>query len=509
MIKHLTFLLLVVAAFPASAQDWELFPLGNMTYYADSLQDTVTVESYYVDSIRPGSDGDVHYFNKHLRDRIMEPCGSTVPDPFSYMDYLGPFMDSLVQRNDTVLYRSTCGTEPFIFLPQAAVGHSWTVQSDCAGNAYTDITIECIGQELRTFLGITDSVKVFSMVPSGSSPGQTPVSNFQFVLSKAHGLVEFVPFDLFLRHPSYVDFRGLKLVGYHDGTIETGFRKPGFSDLFHLHAGDALLWEFHFRSSDISVPETYTYEYDSLTYSSITPDSVSYNIVKTEYAADGAITTSAGPWARFVKTDYDNVFNALTFNYGMSSLFVGVDPFLPQFDYHALQYTGPYRTYQDPITNDTITAWSMRSPGNILDTTYCEIGQIPDINDAFDINTRVGYTYVSLGDMQINSVNTRTLIWSRINGIEQGDFIVGIHGPQITEQNGLTIRPNPAKTSINLLGLPQGASGQFTIYDGLGHEAMHGALPVAALSVEGLQPGVYMVQVRLPDRTATARFVKE
>jgi hypothetical protein len=42
-------------------------------------------------------------------------------------------MDSLLERNDTVFHFSNLSTLPFIFLPKAAVGQSWTVSPPIRG----------------------------------------------------------------------------------------------------------------------------------------------------------------------------------------------------------------------------------------------------------------------------------------------------------------------------------------------------------------------------------------
>jgi len=504
--------LALIFTLPAQAGVWDLFPLGNATYYADSAQQPVSVELYRMDSVLPGSVEDVSYFNKRARSLALGACESTLFDPFSYLTYLdqNSFNDSLISRNDTVFFNSGYGNLPFYFLPKASVGQSWTVTSDWPGNSFNQITITCTSVQQQTFLGFTDSVKVFSLVSNGSSPGQVPISNFQIRLSKAHGLLEFVPFDQFLYHPSYVDFRSLKIVGLDDGSTAVGFRMPGFSDFFHLHAGDVQMWQIYNRSADVSQPTYVAYIRDSIITSLITPDSVVYQVHRTNIDAEGNVTGSFMMHHRYIKTDYDKYFDAGTNGIGVSVSFSGSDPWFPfGFVEPLLLFIGTYEMQPLPASSDTITSWTIASPGLVLDTLGCEVGQISDIDYSFKMDTRSGYTYINTGDFQPFSIYTKTLIGSVINGVEEGDVTLSVNTLNSFNGQAFTLIPNPAKESITFQGLPSGTVVQYAIYDGLGRQAMHGALPATSLSVEGLQPGVYMVQVRLADRTEMARFVKE
>ena len=501
--------MLFVFSLTASAQDWELFPLGALTYYADSLQDTVAVESFFMDSIRPVGSMDVLYFNKRARVQMLGPCASSIQDPFSFLGPDALRQDSLIQRNDTVFYRASCGTLPFFFLPHASVGQSWNVTTNCAGNPYNTITIQCTSMEQRTFLGITDSVKIFSMVPNGASPGQTPVSDFQFVLSKAHGLVEFVPFDLFLSHPSYLDFRGLKMVGYHNGVEDAGFSRPGFTDYFHLHASDVLYWEVHERPASIQDPETYEYYKDSITSTINTADSVIYYADRTYQHWDGSITYWSGLVGRYYRDSYDVLFQAGTKDLVFMHYTVGQEQ-LPIGSFsHDVLYAQPYATYTNNGGADTITQCSFTWGGHYWDSTSCEVFQQTDTDYGYKMNTRAGYSWMSFGFLQPFQVHTNTLISSVINGVQDGDFTLGIHSPRIIERYALIIQPNPARESITFQGIAPDIKGEFTVFDGLGREVLNGSLPSASIQVQGLLPGLYVVQVRLAERTTTARFAKE
>ncbi|MFT3884612.1 MAG: hypothetical protein QM724_04025 [Flavobacteriales bacterium] len=61
-------------------------------------------------------------------------------------------MDSLLVRNDTVLFYSNYSTTPFYFLPKAAVGQDWTVVSTFSSNTYNSIRITCTSWRKRNSL---------------------------------------------------------------------------------------------------------------------------------------------------------------------------------------------------------------------------------------------------------------------------------------------------------------------------------------------------------------------
>lgn len=491
--------LALVFTIPSQAGAWDLFPLGQRSYLADSLQTPVSVEMYLVDSLLPGGQEDVSYFNMQSRMQVLGNCFSTFSDPYEYLNYLDPnsFKDSLISRNDTVFYNSGYSSLPFYFLPLASVGQSWTVTSNFSGNSYNQITITCASLEQRTFLGFTDSVKVFSLAANGSSPGQTPISNFQMVLSKSHGFVELVPFDLFLFHPSYVDFRSLKIVGLDDGTTSVGFRSPGFSDFFHLHTGDVLVWEFHERSADISYPETYSYEIDTITNSIITADSVVYYAHKTTYSPAGVVGSSTGLLFRYIRSDYDKLFNAGTNAMGLKGWYDG------------LGFTGSYETAIHPPTLDPIVSWTIAYPGIYLDTLNCEVQQVADIDYSCTLDTRVGYKYFNYGDMQSFSVHTKTLIGSVINGVPDGDFTLEVRNADQPELAAVVVYPNPVQEFLHASLPTSSGPWQYEVLDALGRTVKSGMLRGGGMDVADLMEGSYLLRLRSGEWTSTARFVKE
>jgi hypothetical protein len=497
----------------AAAQDWALFPQGMALYYADSAALPVTADLYLMDSVRTEGDQELQFFNMQAWREALGTCASTLSDPNGNLDLLDYFLhwpkDSLIVRNDTVFQYSEYGSLPFFFLPQAFVGQQWTVTSDYPGNDYGAITITCTGLEQRTFLGITDSVKVFSLTPNGSSQGQLPVDAFQMVLSKSYGLVEFVPFNLFLYHPPTMDFTSLEVIGIRQGSDTLGFRKPDFSDFFHLHAGDVMVWEFEHYPGDISQPWYHFYVRDTITSSVITPDSVQYGIDRFRIDLGLGPDTSYSLVQRGYRTEYGSILgigpNSLTPAHGTGAF---QDPYFTSGGIENWLYaTSTFRLRLDPGSQDTITALSYSLSNLLIVTENCEVNEVIDEGFAAALDTRAGFTLVDWSDVIMN-VHRWTLIGSVIDGVPDGNYTVGLAEPRI-EPSMILVRPNPAHDHIFLQLASGGNALTYEFRDAMGRFRKSGVYSAKGIPVSELPAGLYVVRASLGDRTAVARFVKQ
>ncbi len=283
------------------AQDWALFPLGQRSWFRYTAGwNGPAISMQLMDSVKQTPDGDVLYFRRSVGIPGAAGCTSEVLATDLYTDVPDPDpIDSLVIRNDTVFFHHHEVDEPFLFLPKAGIGQGWTITSSFPANTYDQITVTCAGIEEETFLGLTDSVKTFTMEANGSIAGQTPVSDFTIRLSKHHGLLQLVPFRSFLIHPGYVDFMALPLVGLEHAGGGYGFTQPGFHDYFHPEVGDILLWEEDFVPPSIEDLPWTRYRRDSITTVSITADTVQYTYDRTTLMETGALFHNSGSTTTF------------------------------------------------------------------------------------------------------------------------------------------------------------------------------------------------------------------
>ena len=490
--------LALICAFPAQAGVWDLFPLGQRSYFADLSQTPVAVDLSLMDSIRPDGADTKLYFKKKLGLEIIGECPSEL---IQQLPWLGnSFMiDSLVERDDTVIFASQFSVTPFYFLPKAAVGQSWMVTSTYSYNTYDQITITCTGIEQRTFLGVTDSVKTFALAANGTAAGQTPISEFQIALSKEHGLIEFIPFAQFLYHPAYTDFRSFKLISIESAGIIQGYRQPDFQDYFHLSAGDVLVWRSINDPDDPVQPSTITYQRDSITSSEITQDSVTYTSDGFYLNVDNSVTQYTGALKHYYRSDLAKFLNAAP-----NSRVLGTGPYFSGPD-NMVWGTG--QLHLSPATNgiDTITSFAFGTDASTLDTTDCTFHSSWDLGFGWSFDTRAGlneYCTYFFG------VNCTTLIASQIGGEQIGDIALSINRSDASEQSPW-VYPNPATDRVFLRDEVLTSGATYAIYDGLGHQVKSGEISERGIQVQLLPKGLYVMHIIQGGRTIAARFVKD
>jgi hypothetical protein len=405
-------------------------------------------------------------------------------------------MDTLLELNDTTFFRSDYSSTPFYFLPNAPVGQSWTVSSTFPGNTYSDITITCTAITEETFLGITDSVKTYSLEAVGM---QAPINDLQIQLSKQHGLIQYVPFVLFLYHPSFVGMKSFTLVGLESDGVDHGYRQPGFIDYFHLASGDILLWEIYTDPGWYDQgPPYYEYARDSITLATITPDSVIYVYDRVYTNADQSITVHPGLVGRYYRSVYTGFLDAAPNDLAIGNPLDPYYPFIWSSSLLSLTVT--------PDGLDTITTFSFGTQEFQLVDDYCGIYGASDVGNGLQLNTRVGLagTWDWINPSEHHSI----IIASRISGVEVGDVDMGVNELHMATVT-LSIHPNPATDRIFLQDTWSGTGMTYVILDGLGREVMSGVLKEGGIAVQNLRQGLYLLHVGRNNTALSARFVKE
>lgn len=465
----------------------------------------VTVDLYLMDSVRTEGNEQLQFFNRQAWRAALGDCAATFSDPWGVLSAGWP-SDSLVIRNDTLFQYTAYGSLPFIFLPQANVGQSWEVATDFPGNDYDVITITCFVMEQRTFLGIPDSVKVFTMTPNGASNGQVPISNYQIVLSKAHGLVQFIPFTQFLYHPPSVQFRPLSLIGM-DGTAGiAGFTRPGFADFFHLHPGDVLVWEYEDYPGDISQPWTHIYTRDSITGSVITADSVRYNLHRNRYQWNGVLDSVMDLSFTGYRSQYQSLVDIGPDAITVAHTSGGIDPYFPVGGFEqAFFATSAYSLGEVPGVPGPVLSWGYGITGHWLDSETCQAGEVVDIGYGARLDTRAGANLVDWSDV-IGNIRKWTLIGSVIDGMPDGDLTVGT-GQRSMMPDGFGVYPNPVRDRLFIQGA--GGAWPYVITDAMGREVLRGQTDGNGIAVAQLPKGLYLLRVEQAGRVVAARFVKE
>lgn len=492
-------------AFPLAAQ-WDLFPLGQRSYFQDVTLPDMQADLVLMDSMRVDSTQGTWLYNRTtIREQIFGPCAWPVlqhmEQTYGGMGF-AKRMDSLLVRNDTTFYFSSLSTEPFFFLPKAAPGQSWTVPSTNGGIPFSNVLISCTGISQETFLGVTDSVKTFSMEAVGAT---SPINTVILRLSKGHGLLEYVAFDYLLYHPTWTPFRHFSLIGMEDSGTVQGYRQPVFADYFHLSAGDVLLWRTIEVPASPVDPTTTTYQRDSIVTVLLTPDSVVYTYDGVKFYADSTTSTFQGYQVAFRRDHVQRLLGAAPNDHAMGYGTTGMGFPGPE-ELTTIWHSGLLQLFPDTNGTDTITALGFEAWGSYLDAP-CTVDEFWDWSYEWRINTRAGL----IRHCENFSFGSRCteLIASSINGVEDGNIHMGtdefFHVPML----GTAIYPNPASSRIFIGGAGSTGRLPISILDGLGREVMHGVYREAGVAVEELPAGLYVLRIVQPEGARTLRFLKE
>lgn len=481
-------------AFTLTAQ-WDLFPVGQRSYYQDLSLPGIQVDMVLMDTAIVAPSGGTMLHNKgQFRRKVLGNCPVTGTQQLDPLFDHGWLMDSLLVRNDTVFFFSTYSTTPFYFLPKAAVGQSWTVSSTYSGNEFSDILFTCLSASQLG--GGGDSVKVFSMEAVGA---ESPLNAFQLRLSKTYGLMEYVPFAQLLYHPPFVNFTSRELVGLNSTGGSWGYRQPVFSDYFHLAPGDILLWEQYYNPGWIEQgPPYWEYLRDSITGTLVTPDSVAYTYDQVYSHADGSVTMQYGRQVVYRRSEFEGLVAAAPNDFAMVEASY---QWMPE----TIWRSGLLGLGVSTECPDTTTSIELSTMGSELDTTWCVIHDASDISQSYRFNSLVGLE----GSWQwLNPSEGHTVVIAyQVGCAVFGDVNMGIDHPKHSG-NLLSIHPNPATERLFVDG-PWRLGRTFIILDGLGRVVQSGAVPAGGISVQHLPNGLYLLRIPAYGAGELTRFVKE
>lgn len=503
MLNRLPLLAIILLTHGTHAQDWSLFPLGQRSYFQLTSDTGLAVVSQVMDSIKPDGTNNTLYFHRKQGPDSLNDCFQQalagaywLPLPDS------PFpMDSMTVQGDTAYWFPAPGDGNFFFLPHVPVGQSWTVPPVLVpGEQQTTFT--CTGAQQETFLGVSDSVKTFSISTSGS--GAPPIDGFQFKLSKNHGLMEYLPFILTVPHGSWLPLKTYSLIGIDDGSTSHGYVQPDFSDYFHLSAGDILQWEENYVPFNISQPAWTLYQQDSITSALITPDSVVYTFQRTTMDTSLAITQVMPGTNRLLREKLSYLAGAPTNWYGIGGFSDGL-----WADWQLLAWrSGALQLIVEPGSGDTISMYSFTSDATSLDPEYCQFGIATDLYFSFTMDTRVGV--INRCMEMTSSPDCWNLIGWRIDGVVTGDIKMaeGTTSMLDLDHAAIAIVPNPAHDRLQIHGLA--ATGLcYTVLDPTGRELRSGRVQEGTVPLSGIGAGAYLVRLTYGNEARCFRFMKE
>jgi hypothetical protein len=457
---------------------------------------------YLMDSIQVVGNEDIMLFNAQLKVGGAEHCTDEIIAGLSgWLPYDPNSISSLHRRSDTVFYYNSGSTSPFFFLPKAELGESWTVVSTHSANTYQQITITCASIEEESFWGVTDSVKTFTMAANGSSPGQVPVSSFTMKLSRTYGLLEFVPFHLFLVHPPSVNFISTRCLGIDRNGSKIGFELPDLLEHFNLSPGDLRFW--HQVYQEVMQPPVNTYFLDSITDVTITADTI--HIAGMRWTEQPNIGIS-GP-VQWVEV-YTNRGSGAILECPAGWLAAGSDEFWNTLDWTGVWIKEYISFTVDPVTEDTVVTTHLGSSGYSVDTLSCFFSAPVDVGLHRTIRTGVGLVEDEYWPSTMNYPLWRiTLIGSRIGGVVNGPIALSMR-----EHNSSTeapmLFPNPVNDLLFIRDHHSGQPRMCEVIDASGKVVLSTQYLGDGIQVSDLPAGIYVLRIHDISGQQHARFVK-
>lgn len=424
--KKLYFLIIFCLIYNSAKADWELFPLNQKSYYqyTDFNYNNEKINLIAFDTIVQRVGFQSAFLNRKYRGNGIEQCYEAVTDINNYLPgsgWLNTEFDSLVYSGDTIRYSSQ-----LYFLPQVSVGESWRIAGTLY-NGVTDIEFTCTTISQQSFLGITDSVKEFTLSTyNGTTLVNSSLTGYVIKLSKNYGFLDYLSFYLLehhLREPRL-------LVGLTNSIVSYGFQPPTYLDFFPYKVGDVLNWiseqhpplspieQWYYHDSIISVVTTI----DTLRYTSIRQ---SYKPVAGLYNVDTIDRVYPVYYLKSVTECPTNwlVLNSTT---GASSTDISL-------------------TTSYIIESDSSISYRIIEDGFYVVSSSCQLWQVPDATQHTVFNTKQGETEYCYDAFYYNCIK---LIGSYIDGVLHGDTLLETGIDNIFFNNVIGIHPNPAQNKL-------------------------------------------------------------
>ncbi len=308
----LLWLLIGLTSWKLSSQDWKLFLENQPAYFLFenkySSYDNYGTGPYYIDSTRTVENGQQHYILAHyIEDHYTGECLDYVKDVTRFYNseelfWYGPSEAPLVSINEEWYYEDI-----LVFKPLAHVGDQWQYNQ----NYYSEwdyLTFTCDSIGLTSFVGLTDSVKYFSVQAfKDDLPTEHVVNESVYILSKNYGFIAFSSFSQLNQGQHFqAHLIGLEI----DSTLYGTDQAIDFSLFFPYKVGDHLVWrgEHELNQGDYTIHQDYitsvSLENYSYTYYRITEEHSAYDGSVTITEGSGTKTFDVNKLNEYLKTSY-------------------------------------------------------------------------------------------------------------------------------------------------------------------------------------------------------------
>ncbi|MEZ4883823.1 MAG: T9SS type A sorting domain-containing protein [Chitinophagales bacterium] len=214
----LLFLTFFVATTLLQADNWDLFPPNQVTYFHFTGEKMDAISPFYVDAVETVNDTEYQYILRAYMENISGGCYETLTtnDLWNETNYRFP-NEVMVKQNgwygETVFEVNPASPPSMIFNVLANVGDKWLIESETYQD-FDQIEVECVSMESENFLDVADNVKTFHLQALQNG---TPVSsNFNDIvlkISEQYGLISGIPLKELRQNAPTTQ---MQLVGFED-----------------------------------------------------------------------------------------------------------------------------------------------------------------------------------------------------------------------------------------------------------------------------------------------------
>ncbi|MGB1243399.1 MAG: T9SS type A sorting domain-containing protein [Chitinophagales bacterium] len=242
------FAIIFCNAFSLQAENWELFPFNQETYFYFETKDSKTISPYYVDFEEESG----AYIRQYpLRNMIETATGGCYDDlNLNYIEGQTAYKE--VSYNPHILkkdayfryvFQVNSSTRVVHFYPQTNVGESWEMEGQVfTDRPYSRLKITCVSNQFSSIFSVMDSVKTFEIEAfNGENSIEAEIEKFSFKISKKYGLVEWFDFRAWAL---FDPITKITLAGFENENGEIiGETTPKVEDFFPYTEGDVLKWK--------------------------------------------------------------------------------------------------------------------------------------------------------------------------------------------------------------------------------------------------------------------------
>ncbi|MEZ5013696.1 MAG: T9SS type A sorting domain-containing protein [Chitinophagales bacterium] len=491
LFNHIVLCALLFTFQHVQAQNWDLFPYGQKSFYI--YEDTDRLAIIYADSVEADIGSTVYRLNTNADVRSLISCYDETFD--EYINY-GGYSAELplyvtVTDDSTICFWTDPLDSTFVFYPKLPVGASWTIYNDYPAADFEHVTISCDSASILNIFGTTDSVKYYSLSVDDTLTGDFTIDKLTLVLSKAHGFIEYAGFNILLVPNNCSDcYKPFRMSGYIASGDTSGITLPKWSDFIQLQPGDFLRYH-HFSSTQYGNTSSYTsVTIDSVRKSADSVEVFSSNLFgsgKTVYYRDALQLFLEGNPGFFYPGPLDIDEHQAIWDQNKS--IVNSD----YIDIDTNQYPGKMI-----FGKNVFSAW-------FLDTMFCTLMPLFEADFGYRINAYVGWTSRSYGDPL--SYTYSVLVGSILSGHPWGEtWPAAIYESDNTEV--IPIYPNPTSDLVHI-ETNYDKPFSYAILTTSGIRIRNGICAHAVLDLSDLPAGLYMIQLATDTESYIAKIVKK